>query len=145
MVLPTGRGPGSKQGYDFGNWAGPWLVALSEVRQLSADWPGRVSFTLRASSPHDDERAGVADGRLTIRGALAGNGPAYEAYDATRGRGRRRPGLNPGLRPVCRKCWCRVIATRSTCCPRFPRSGLPGDRLTSYTIAGWCRAGPPGT
>ncbi|WP_188191185.1 glycoside hydrolase family 95 protein [Nonomuraea sp. SYSU D8015] len=160
-TLWTG-GPGSRQGYDFGNWTSPRPHALSEVREvldregrmapeeaaarlgqpksgfgayqtfgdlwldlpegapagyrrelslreavarvaytvdgvrhtreyfashpgnvivgrISADRPGAVEFTLRASSPHDDKRISVADGRLTMRGALADNGMVFEA------------------------------------------------------------------
>ncbi|RVX47390.1 alpha-L-fucosidase 2 [Nonomuraea polychroma] len=161
-TLWTG-GPGSRQGYDFGNWTAPRPGALAEVRErldregrmvpeevaaalgqpksgfgayqtfgdlwldlpedspatgyrrelslreavatvtytaggvrhsreyfachpgnvivgrISADRPGAVEFTLRASSPHDDKRVSVADGRLTMRGALADNGMVFEA------------------------------------------------------------------
>ncbi|MGP3955523.1 glycoside hydrolase family 95 protein [Nonomuraea sp. 3N208] len=161
-TLWTG-GPGSRQGYDFGNWTAPRPGALSEVRErldregrmapeevaarlgqpksgfgayqtfgdlwldlptdlpttdyrrelslreavagvtytaggvrhtreyfaghpgnvivgrISADRPGAVEFTLRASSPHGDKRISVADGRLTMRGALADNGMVFEA------------------------------------------------------------------
>ncbi|MGW0801839.1 glycoside hydrolase family 95 protein [Nonomuraea sp. NPDC002799] len=47
--------------------------------RISADRPGQVSFTLRVSAPHDGVRAGVSDGRLTVRGVLADNGMTYEA------------------------------------------------------------------
>jgi alpha-L-fucosidase 2 len=160
-TLWTG-GPGSRQGYDFGNWTSPRPQALSEVRErldregrmapeeaaarlgqprsgygayqtfgdlwldlpagsptgyrrelslreavarvaytvdgvrhtreyfaahpgnvivgrISADRPGAVAFTLRASSPHDGTRITVSDGRLTMRGALADNGMVFEA------------------------------------------------------------------
>ncbi|MFI7698199.1 glycosyl hydrolase family 95 catalytic domain-containing protein [Nonomuraea sp. NPDC049480] len=160
-TLWTG-GPGSRQGYDFGNWTSPRPDAISEVREtldregrmapeevaarlgqpksgfgayqtfgdlwldlpadtsddyrrelslreavarvaytsggvrhtreyfaghpgnvivgrISADRPGTVEFTLRVSSPHDDKRISVADGRLTMRGALADNGMLFEA------------------------------------------------------------------
>ncbi|MGN9836807.1 glycoside hydrolase family 95 protein [Nonomuraea sp. H19] len=49
------------------------------VGRVSADRPGQVSFTLRVSSPHDDKRISVADGRLTMRGALPDNGMRFEA------------------------------------------------------------------
>ncbi|TDD12462.1 glycoside hydrolase family 95 protein [Nonomuraea deserti] len=49
--------------------------------RLSADRAGAVSFTLRASSPHlpPGGQVGVAEGRLTLKGALADNGLRYEA------------------------------------------------------------------
>ncbi|TMR96113.1 glycosyl hydrolase family 95 catalytic domain-containing protein [Nonomuraea basaltis] len=49
------------------------------VGRISADRAGAVSFTLRCTSPHDDKRVSVADGRLTMRGALADNGMRFEA------------------------------------------------------------------
>ncbi|MFJ2030262.1 glycosyl hydrolase family 95 catalytic domain-containing protein [Streptosporangium sp. NPDC087985] len=49
------------------------------VGRISADRPGKVSFTLRTSSPHPDGRVSVADGRLTVRGTLADNGMTFEA------------------------------------------------------------------
>ncbi len=48
------------------------------VGRISADRPGKVSFTLRTSSPRDDRQVSVRDGRLTIRGALADNGMVFE-------------------------------------------------------------------
>ncbi|WP_431915821.1 glycoside hydrolase family 95 protein [Nonomuraea jabiensis] len=47
--------------------------------RVTADRAGQVSFTLRVSSPHEDGRVSVSDGRLTIRGRLADNGMAFEA------------------------------------------------------------------
>ncbi|HEX4817199.1 MAG TPA: glycoside hydrolase family 95 protein [Nonomuraea sp.] len=49
------------------------------VGRVGADRPGAVAFTLRMSSPHDGKRISVADGRLTMRGALADNGMVFEA------------------------------------------------------------------
>jgi alpha-L-fucosidase 2 len=49
------------------------------VGRVSADEPGAVEFTLRVTSPHDDKRVTVSDGRLTMRGALADNGMVFEA------------------------------------------------------------------
>ncbi|GAA2883032.1 glycoside hydrolase family 95 protein [Streptosporangium fragile] len=49
------------------------------VGRISADRAGKVSFTLRASSPHADKQVSVTDGRLTVRGALADNGMTFEA------------------------------------------------------------------
>lgn len=48
------------------------------IGRLSADQPGKVSFTLRFSSPHAGVAVAAKDGRLTIRGALADNGLVYE-------------------------------------------------------------------
>ncbi|MFI6815321.1 glycosyl hydrolase family 95 catalytic domain-containing protein [Nonomuraea sp. NPDC050328] len=47
--------------------------------RLAADRPGGLSFTLRHTSPRDDQRVTARDGRLTIRGALADNGLRFEA------------------------------------------------------------------
>ncbi|TDD42055.1 glycoside hydrolase family 95 protein [Nonomuraea terrae] len=49
------------------------------VGRISADKPGKVSFTLRTSSPRDDKQVSVEDGRLTIRGTLQDNGMRFEA------------------------------------------------------------------
>ncbi|MCP2335688.1 glycoside hydrolase family 95 protein [Actinomadura rupiterrae] len=49
------------------------------VGRLAADRPGAVSFTLRETSPRDDQVVSVRDGRLTVRGALADNGLRFEA------------------------------------------------------------------
>ncbi|KAF4410656.1 glycoside hydrolase family 95 protein [Streptomyces lycii] len=46
--------------------------------RLGADRPGATGFTLRLLSPHGGEVT-VADGRITLRGALADNGLRYEA------------------------------------------------------------------
>ncbi len=47
--------------------------------RLSATSAGKVSFTLRVSSPRADQTVSVANGRLTIRGALANNAMTFEA------------------------------------------------------------------
>ncbi|WP_345568624.1 glycosyl hydrolase family 95 catalytic domain-containing protein [Nonomuraea rosea] len=47
--------------------------------RLSADQGGKVSFTLRHTSPRDDKTVSAAGGRLTIRGRLADNGMRFEA------------------------------------------------------------------
>ncbi len=47
--------------------------------RVSADAPGRVSFTLGVSSPHPGHVVTTENGRLTVRGALADNGLRYEA------------------------------------------------------------------
>ncbi|MEU7896170.1 glycoside hydrolase N-terminal domain-containing protein [Nonomuraea sp. NPDC049152] len=49
------------------------------VGRLSASEAGKVSFTLRTSSPRNDKTVSVKDGRLTVRGALADNGMAFES------------------------------------------------------------------
>ncbi|MGC5011121.1 glycosyl hydrolase family 95 catalytic domain-containing protein [Streptosporangium sp. DT93] len=49
------------------------------VGRISADRPGRVSFTLRMSCPHPGGRVTVSAGRLTLRGALADNRMRFEA------------------------------------------------------------------
>lgn len=49
------------------------------VGRLSASEAGKVSFTLRTSSPRDDRTVSVRDGRLTVRGALADNGMRFES------------------------------------------------------------------
>ncbi|MDT0268469.1 glycoside hydrolase N-terminal domain-containing protein [Streptomyces sp. DSM 44915] len=49
------------------------------VGRFSADRPGRVSFTLRHTGPHPGTEVVAADGRLTVRGALADNGLVHEA------------------------------------------------------------------
>ncbi|WP_433544847.1 glycoside hydrolase family 95 protein [Streptomyces sp. CA-294286] len=46
--------------------------------RLTADRPGSVSFTLRVDSAHSGARTTAGDGRLTVAGALAGNGLRYE-------------------------------------------------------------------
>ncbi|MEV7853702.1 glycoside hydrolase family 95 protein [Streptomyces sp. NPDC088183] len=47
--------------------------------RLAADRPGRVSFTLRHTSPRSDCTVTADRGRLTVRGALADNGLRFEA------------------------------------------------------------------
>ncbi|GAA0248184.1 glycoside hydrolase N-terminal domain-containing protein [Saccharothrix mutabilis subsp. mutabilis] len=49
------------------------------VGRLAANRPGRVSFTLRHTSPRGDSTTTASGGRLTIRGALADNGMVFEA------------------------------------------------------------------
>ncbi|MEV5892822.1 glycosyl hydrolase family 95 catalytic domain-containing protein [Nonomuraea fuscirosea] len=49
------------------------------VGRLSADRRGKVSFTLRHSSPRDDKTVTAAGGRLTIRGQLSDNQLRFEA------------------------------------------------------------------
>ncbi|WP_214105414.1 glycosyl hydrolase family 95 catalytic domain-containing protein [Acrocarpospora catenulata] len=49
------------------------------VGRLSADQGGKVSFTLRHTSPRNDKTVTAADGRLTIRGRLTNNQMAFEA------------------------------------------------------------------
>ncbi|MEV4180808.1 glycoside hydrolase N-terminal domain-containing protein [Streptosporangium canum] len=49
------------------------------VGRLSASQAGKVSFTLRTSSPRSDKQASVANGRLTVRGTLADNGMRFES------------------------------------------------------------------
>lgn len=49
------------------------------VGRISASVAGKISFTLRTSSPRSDRQVSVADGRLTVRGALADNGMRFEA------------------------------------------------------------------
>ncbi|MEV4113316.1 glycoside hydrolase N-terminal domain-containing protein [Nonomuraea sp. NPDC049695] len=49
------------------------------VGRLSADQGGKVSFTLRHTSPRDDKTVTARGGRLTIRGRLSDNGMAFEA------------------------------------------------------------------
>ncbi|HVK21260.1 MAG TPA: glycoside hydrolase N-terminal domain-containing protein [Actinokineospora sp.] len=47
--------------------------------KVSADQTGKVSFTLRVSSPRADQTVSVSNGRLTVRGALADNGMRFES------------------------------------------------------------------
>ncbi|MDH2424900.1 glycoside hydrolase N-terminal domain-containing protein [Sphaerisporangium sp. TRM90804] len=49
------------------------------VGRVSADRPGKVSFTLRTTSPRQDRQVSVSGGRLTIKGALADNGMRFES------------------------------------------------------------------
>jgi alpha-L-fucosidase 2 len=49
------------------------------VGRLSASQAGKVSFTLRTTSPRNDRQVSVSGGRLRIRGALADNGMKFEA------------------------------------------------------------------
>ncbi|GIH26587.1 hypothetical protein Aph01nite_48970 [Acrocarpospora phusangensis] len=49
------------------------------VGRLSADQAGKVSFTLRHTSPRNDKTVTAANGRLTIRGQLSGNKMNFEA------------------------------------------------------------------
>ncbi|MER6174861.1 glycoside hydrolase N-terminal domain-containing protein [Streptosporangium sp. NPDC001681] len=49
------------------------------VGRISADEKGKVSFTLRTSSPRSDKQVSVSKGRLTVRGALADNGMRFES------------------------------------------------------------------
>ncbi|MER6947462.1 glycoside hydrolase N-terminal domain-containing protein [Nonomuraea sp. NPDC000554] len=49
------------------------------VGRISADQAGKVSFTLRTSSPRDDKQVTVRDGRLTVRGVLTDNGMRFES------------------------------------------------------------------
>ncbi|WP_260617563.1 glycoside hydrolase family 95 protein [Microbispora hainanensis] len=49
------------------------------VGRLSADRGGKVSFTLRHTSPHADKTVTAANGRLIIRGALPDNKMRFEA------------------------------------------------------------------
>jgi alpha-L-fucosidase 2 len=47
--------------------------------RLSANQPGKISFTLRYTSPRSDVTTTTSGGRLTVRGVLAGNGLKFEA------------------------------------------------------------------
>ncbi|MEU4410915.1 glycoside hydrolase N-terminal domain-containing protein [Streptosporangium sp. NPDC023963] len=49
------------------------------VGKVSADKRGKVSFTLRTSSPRDDKQVSVSKGRLTVKGVLADNGMRFES------------------------------------------------------------------
>ncbi|GAA3421274.1 hypothetical protein GCM10018952_67310 [Streptosporangium vulgare] len=49
------------------------------VGRISADKAGKVSFTLRTSSPRNDKQVSVSKGRLTVRGVLADNGMKFES------------------------------------------------------------------
>ncbi|MEU4538185.1 glycoside hydrolase N-terminal domain-containing protein [Streptosporangium sp. NPDC023825] len=49
------------------------------VARISANQTGRVSFTLRHTSPRTDKTVTASNGRLTIRGRLADNGLRFEA------------------------------------------------------------------
>ncbi|MEQ4721183.1 glycoside hydrolase N-terminal domain-containing protein [Nonomuraea sp. B19D2] len=49
------------------------------VGRLSADQGGKVSFTLRHTSPRNDKTITARAGRLTIRGALSNNKMTFEA------------------------------------------------------------------
>ncbi|GLW08882.1 hypothetical protein Misp01_40120 [Microtetraspora sp. NBRC 13810] len=49
------------------------------VGRISANQTGRVSFTLRTSSPRNDKQVTVSNGRLRIRGTLADNGMRFES------------------------------------------------------------------
>ncbi|GII54289.1 hypothetical protein Pth03_26780 [Planotetraspora thailandica] len=49
------------------------------VGRLSADQGGKVSFTLRHTSPRGDKTVTASGGRLTIRGALSDNKMKFEA------------------------------------------------------------------
>ncbi|MCG5219719.1 glycosyl hydrolase family 95 catalytic domain-containing protein [Streptosporangium soli] len=49
------------------------------VGRLSADQGGKVSFTLRHTSPRNDKTVTASDGRLTIRGELRDNKMKFEA------------------------------------------------------------------
>src|SRR5690606_28607665 len=52
-----------------------------------ADREGKVSFTLRHTSPHPDRTVTARDGRLTIRGRLVDNGLVFEAQVRVRATG----------------------------------------------------------
>ncbi|NGO69920.1 glycoside hydrolase family 95 protein [Streptomyces boncukensis] len=47
--------------------------------RFTADGPGRVSFTLRVTSPHEGAAVRVRAGLVTLRGSLPDNGLGYEA------------------------------------------------------------------
>ncbi|GAA2098015.1 glycoside hydrolase family 95 protein [Streptomyces albiaxialis] len=47
--------------------------------RLTADRPGRISLTLRLTSPHEGTTARARDGRITLRGTLKDNGLRHEA------------------------------------------------------------------
>ncbi|MCG5214844.1 glycosyl hydrolase family 95 catalytic domain-containing protein [Streptosporangium sp. KLBMP 9127] len=49
------------------------------VGRISASQAGKVSFTLRTTSPRNDRQVTVSGGRLRIRGTLADNGMRFEA------------------------------------------------------------------
>ncbi|KAB8161196.1 glycoside hydrolase family 95 protein [Streptomyces sp. 3MP-14] len=49
------------------------------VGRISADQGGRVSFTLNHTGPHGGTDVSAAEGRITVRGALADNGLVFEA------------------------------------------------------------------
>ncbi|MEV0631026.1 glycosyl hydrolase family 95 catalytic domain-containing protein [Nonomuraea wenchangensis] len=49
------------------------------VGRISADQGGKVSFTLRHTSPRNDKTVTASGGRLTIRGRLADNKMTFEA------------------------------------------------------------------
>ncbi|MBC6447396.1 glycosyl hydrolase family 95 catalytic domain-containing protein [Actinokineospora xionganensis] len=57
------------------------------VGRLGASEPGKVSFTLRYTSPRADFAATAAGGRLKIRGKLADNGMLFEAQVQVRADG----------------------------------------------------------
>ncbi|WP_328774442.1 glycosyl hydrolase family 95 catalytic domain-containing protein [Streptomyces sp. NBC_00286] len=57
------------------------------VGRLSADRPGKVTFTLRYASPRSDFTVTAAGGRLTVRGALKDNGLRFEAQVRVRSEG----------------------------------------------------------
>ncbi|WP_285774063.1 glycoside hydrolase N-terminal domain-containing protein [Microtetraspora sp. NBRC 13810] len=49
------------------------------VGRIAGDQKGKVSFSLRTSSPRNDKQVTVSGGRLTIKGTLADNGMKFEA------------------------------------------------------------------
>ncbi|MFI6708802.1 glycosyl hydrolase family 95 catalytic domain-containing protein [Nonomuraea sp. NPDC050478] len=49
------------------------------VGRISADQGGKVSFTLRHTSPRNDKTVAASGGRLTVRGRLADNKMTFEA------------------------------------------------------------------
>ncbi|MEU8504667.1 glycoside hydrolase family 95 protein [Streptomyces brevispora] len=55
--------------------------------RLTADRPGRVTFTLRYTSPRTDFTAAATGDRLTVRGALKDNGLRFEAQIRVRTKG----------------------------------------------------------
>ncbi|WP_399477229.1 glycosyl hydrolase family 95 catalytic domain-containing protein [Streptomyces sp. TRM68367] len=57
------------------------------VGRIAAGQPGRVTFTLRHTSPRSDFTASAADGGLTVRGALKDNGLRFEAQIRVRSKG----------------------------------------------------------
>ncbi|MER6948262.1 glycoside hydrolase family 95 protein [Nonomuraea sp. NPDC000554] len=48
------------------------------VARFTADKPGKVALTTRFTTPHANAKITAADGRITVRGALADNGLTYE-------------------------------------------------------------------
>ncbi|MFC5821029.1 glycosyl hydrolase family 95 catalytic domain-containing protein [Nonomuraea harbinensis] len=88
--------------------------------RLTANQPGKISFTLRYTSPRSDFTATANGGRLTIRGALAGNGLAFESQIQVEAEGGTVTGGNGQVRVTGADSATFVMSAGTDYAPRYP-------------------------